>query len=83
MEQNYYSLFERHFCIKIIVTLIPANLVTIHFYPFFVLSEVGGVVKKNIYFLFIASRAPLYLKGIPNSIDFYKRIFFTVIPVHL
>ena len=39
--------------------------------------EVGGLVTKNIYvFLFIASRA--LLKGKPNSIEFYKGIFFYI-----
>ena len=54
------------------------------FYPLFVLltnqkqesgfQQVGGLVTRNICFLFIA---------IPNLIDFFKGIFLHVIPVHI
>ena len=43
-------------------------------------QQVGGLVTRNSFvFLVIA----LYFKGIPNSIDFYKRIFLHVIPVRI
>ena len=38
MQQRLYAPFERNFLIKIVVTLIPKDLVTIWLYPFFVLS---------------------------------------------
>ena len=37
-NKDFYKEFERDFYIKIIVAIIPANLIRIHFYPFFVLS---------------------------------------------
>ena len=43
-------------------------------------QQVGCLVTKNIWFLFIAS-VMLYFKAMSNSIDFYKGIFLHVIPV--
>ena len=77
---------------KIIVTIIPTDLVTNLLYPLFVLSYKPKTRilfseswwsgnEKYFFFLFIAS--PLYLKAMPNSIDFYKGIFLHVIPVRI
>ena len=44
-------------------------------------QQVGGLVTSNSFaFCF---RVALYLKGMPNSIDFYKRIFLHFIPVRI
>ena len=74
----------------IIVTIIPADLVKNSLLSslFFLVNEkqesgllhVCGLVMRNI-FVFCLWRVALYFKVMPNSIDFYKRIFLHVIPV--
>ena len=41
-------------------------------------QQVGNLVKKNIS-VFLLQQVALYLKGIPNSIDFYKETLLHVI----
>ena len=41
-------------------------------------QQVGGLVSKNS-FAFRLQRVAVYFKSMPNSIDFYKRIFLHVI----
>ena len=77
---------------KIIVTIIPTDLVTNSFlsssYPFLRTKDMNWVFNnlvlwwREICFLFIASHA-LYFKAMPNSIDFYKGIFLHVISVRI
>ena len=75
----------------IIATIILTDLVTNSLLSFFLsfltnqkqesgFQQVGCLVTKNIWFLFIAS-VMLYFKAMSNSIDFYKGIFLHVIPV--
>ena len=45
-------------------------------------QQVGDLVTINIS-AFSLLRVALYCKGIPNSIDFYKKIFWHVIPVRI
>ena len=45
-------------------------------------QQVGALVTRNS-FAFCLQRVALYFKSIPNSIDFYKRIFLHVIPVRI
>ena len=45
-------------------------------------QQVGGLVTRNIS-VFVYSGVALYFKAMPNLIDFYKRIFFHVIPVRI
>ena len=89
MEQRFYKEFERHFCMKIIVTIIPANLATN--YPLSIyknqkqepkIQQVGGLVMRNIS-SFCLWWVVLYFKGMMISIEFYKRIFLNVIPARI
>ena len=65
-----YVEFERDFYMKIIVCIIPTilfiNSLLSFFYPF--------IETKNN-FTFCLQRVALYFRGMPNSVDFYKRIF--------
>ena len=45
-------------------------------------QQVGDLVTRNIS-VFCLKRVKLYFKGMPNSIDFYKRIFLHVIPAYV
>ena len=45
-------------------------------------QQVSGLVTGNIS-VFCLKRVTLYLKAIPNSIDFYKGIFVHVVPVRI
>ena len=78
---------------KIVVTIIPTDLVTNLLLSFFLsfltnqkqesgFQQVGGLVTRNIS-VFCLRPVVLYFKDMPNSIDFYKRIFFHVIPVRV
>ena len=78
---------------KIIVTIIPTDLVTNLFLSVFLLfltnqkqesgfHQVGGLVKRNIS-VFCLQQVALYFKAMLNSIDFYKGIFRHVNPVHI
>ena len=76
-----------------IVTIIPINLATNSYKFTFALflsfhtnqkqepnfQQVGGLARRNN-FAFCLQRIALYFKAMPNSIDFYKRIFLHVIP---
>ena len=73
-----------------IVTIISTNVVKFTFIPLcpFVetkkknesnFQQVGGLVTRNS-FAFCLERVARYFKGMPNSIEFYKRIFLHVIP---
>ena len=44
-------------------------------------QQVGGLVTRNSFTRLWG--AALYFKGMPNSIDFYERIFLHVIPVRI
>ena len=75
--------FERKFYMKIIVTIIPIDLVYIPFLSFHRnqkqesnFQQTGGLVTRNSFYF-------CYFKGMPNSIDFYKRIFFHIILVRI
>ena len=79
--RNFFEIFLH----KNNLTIIPTNLVRIsffiYFYPFLetknknqIFWQVGGLVTRNICFLFIASR----FKVVPNLIDFHKGIFLHV-----
>ena len=63
---------------KIIVTIIPTNLVT----SLLNFQQVGGLVTRNR-FDFCLQRVALYFKGTPNSMEFYKRISSHVTPVRI
>ena len=72
-----------------IVTVIPTNLVTNYLLllacPFVetkIKNQILGKVTGNIS-VFYLWRFALLFKGIPNSIDFHKRIFLHVIPVRI
>ena len=90
MWQRLYKELEREIYIKIIATIIPTSLVTSSLSSFSCPSykpkkksnfqEDGGLVTRNS-FPFYLQRVALYLKGMPNSIDFYKGIFLHVISV--
>ena len=76
---------------KIIVTIIPADLVTNSLLSFFCspnqkkesgFQQVGGLVTRNNS-VFCLKWVVLYFKAIPNSIDFCKVIFLHVIPVRI
>ena len=77
---------------KIIATIIPTSLVTSSLSFFLSLhknqkqesnfQQVDGVVTRNS-FAFCLWQVALYFKGMPNSIDFYKRILLHVIPVRI
>ena len=73
---------------KIILTIIPTDLVTDFFLflqtkkPESGFQQVGGLVTRNIS-IYCLKRVALYFKAMPNSIDFYKRIFVNVIPVRI
>ena len=75
---------------KIIVTIIPKDLVTHLLFLSFLTNQkqesgsqqVGGLVTKNIS-VFCLLRVAQYFKTMPNSIDFYKGIFLHVIPVRI
>ena len=45
-------------------------------------QQVGGLVTRNS-FAFCLQQVSLYFKDMPNSIDFYKRIFLHVSPVRI
>ena len=45
-------------------------------------QQAGGLVARNIS-IFCLLQVALYLKAMPNSIDFYKRILLHVIPVRI
>ena len=47
-----------------------------------IFQKVGGLVIKNIFY-FCLQRLTLYLKGMSNSLDSYKWIFWNFIPVCL
>ena len=80
---------------KIIVTIIPTDLVT-NWLLFLFLSvltnqkqesgfqQVGGLVTRNIS-VFCLLQVALFLKAMPNSINFDKRVFLHVrtIPVRI
>ena len=44
-------------------------------------QQVGGLATRNIS-VFCLERVALYIKAMPNSINFYKEIFLHVISVH-
>ena len=77
---------------RIIGTIIPRNLVANLLSSHFSLhknqkqeshfQQVGGLVTRKS-FDFCLKRVALYLKGVPNSIDFYKMIFLLVIPYRI
>ena len=69
---------------KIIVAIIPTDLVTNSLLSFLTnqkqqsgSKEVGSLVTRNIS-VFCLWRVALFFKAMPNSIDFYKGIFFFV-----
>ena len=75
---------------KMIVTIISTNVVKFTVIPFLSFcrnqkknesnfQQVGGLVTRNS-FAFCLERVARYFKDMPNSIDFYKRIFLHVIP---
>ena len=45
-------------------------------------QQVGGLVTRNIS-VSCLQRVALYFKGMPNSIDFHKKIFLHVIPARI
>ena len=78
---------------KIIVTIILTNVVTdsllSHFCSFVEIKnknsnfwKVDDVVARSIS-VFYLERDALFFKGMPNSIDFYKRNFLLVIPARI
>ena len=94
LQQRFYQEFERYFYIKIIVTRIPSYLVTNLFLSFFFFSlltnqkqefgfqQVGGLIMRDIS-VFCLQGVALYVKAMPNSIEFYKGIFSHVMPVRI
>ena len=67
---------------KIIVAIIPTDLVTNSLLSFLAnqkqqsgSKEVDSLVTRNIS-VFCLWRVALFFKAMPNSIDFYKGIFF-------
>ena len=75
----------------IIVTIIPTNLkfAFITFLSFrrnqkqeSNFQQVGGPLTRNLS-AFCVYWVALYFKGMPNAIDFYKRIFLSVIPARI
>ena len=70
VQQRFYKELEIHFCMKIIVTTFPTNLVTNCFYLFFALSKISKIRitfsaiwrsgnDKYLLLLFIASHPQL------------------------
>ena len=86
VKQRLYVLFERHYYIKIIVTLIPIDLLT-NWLSFLFCSFVWSKNENHFsgsWWLsnkksFCLWRVPLYFKSMLNSIDFYRGIFLQVI----
>ena len=87
VQQRFYQQFERYFYMKIILTILPAYLVTNLFLSFFLsfltdqkhesgFQQVESLVTRNIS-VFCLQRVALYFKTMPNLINFYKGIFFT------
>ena len=81
----------RDFYAKIIAAIIPANVVTSFLSSLFFqrnqkqewnFQQVGGLLRRNS-FAFCLWQVILYLKGVLNSMNFYKRIFLHVIPVRI
>ena len=78
---------------KILVTIIPANLVTnlsLSLFCLFLETKNKNqtftklmIWSKEIFLLFAYSVFALYYKGIPNSIEFYKRIFLHIVLVSI
>ena len=79
---NWMHIFWTHFPKNISRRLLPLQ---IYFFLFLVLShepkqesyfqEIAGLITKNIS-IFCLSWFTFHFKGMPNSINFYKRIFF-------
>ena len=78
---------------KIILNMISTNLVTNSLLSLFcdvikpknknqIFEQFGGLVTRNT-FAFCLQPVGLYFKGMPNSIDFYKKIFLHVIPARI
>ena len=75
---------------KIIVTIIPTNLVTKSLLSLFCPFE--EITNENLVFSKLSTRnvsifclwqVTLYFTGMPNSLEFYKRIFLNVIPARI
>ena len=92
-KQRFHNEFERDFYMKILVTIIPTNVVTnsllSHVCPFVEIKnkmQVGDLVMRNIS-AFCLQRVALYFKGMPNSIGLYKEfshmLFLLVLQFHV
>ena len=72
---------------KIIVMIIPTDLVThsilLYFCPFLERKNKNQIFSKLVVkiFVFCFKQVALFFKAMPNSIDFYKRIFLHLISV--
>ena len=94
VQQRFYLQFERYFCMKIIVTIIPTGLVTnsyfSFFYPFLEIQkqassfeQVGGLVTRNISVLFL-QRVTLYFKAMLKIFikKFSYKLFLFILQFH-